>query len=157
MKFSARVHIGIAFALAALTATHAATLGDFSSDADIGAPKRAGSADGKFIYFNSERSGHMQIWRMKADGSEQTQITRDEWNNWFAHPSPDGKWLVFLSYESDINGHPENKDVILRLMSLDTGNVEVLAKLFGGQGTINVPSWSPDSKRLAFVSYQISR
>ncbi len=112
------------------------------------------SADGQFIYFNSERSGRMQIWRMKSDGSEQTQITTDVWNNWFAHPSPDGKWLVFLSYEPTVKGHPENKDVMLRLLSLQTGKIEVLAKLFGGQGTINVPSWSPDSKRLAFVSYQ---
>ncbi len=113
------------------------------------------SRDGKFIYFNSDRSGRMQVWRMKADGSEQTQITKDDWNNWFPHPSPDGKWLVFLSYELDVKGHPENKDVMLRLLSLETGKIEVLAKLFGGQGTINVPSWSPDSKRLAFVSYQL--
>jgi tricorn protease-like protein len=112
------------------------------------------STDCRFIYFNSERSGHMQIWRMKSDGSEQTQITTDDWNNWFAHPSPDAKWLVFLSYEPDVKGHPENKDVMLRLLSLQTGKIEVLAKLFGGQGTINVPSWSPDSRRLAFVSYQ---
>jgi TolB protein len=111
------------------------------------------SHDGKFIYFNSERSGHMQIWRMKTDGSEQTQVTHGAWNDWFPHPSPDGKWLVFLSYEPNVKGHPENKDVMLRLLSLDTGRIEVLAKLFGGQGTINVPSWSPDSRRLAFVSY----
>ena len=114
------------------------------------------SPDGKFIYFNSDRTGRMHIWRMKADGSEQEQITKDEWNNWFAHPSPDGKWLVFLSYEPDVKGHPENKDVMLRLMSLADGKIEVLAKLFGGQGTINVPSWSPDSKKLAFVSYQFA-
>ena len=114
------------------------------------------SPDGKFIYFNSDRTGRMHIWRMKADGSAQEQVTKDEWNNWFAHPSPDGKWLVFLSYEPDVSGHPENKDVMLRLMSLADGKIDVLAKLFGGQGTINVPSWSPDSKKLAFVSYQFA-
>ncbi len=114
------------------------------------------SPDGKFIYFNSDRTGHMHIWRMKADGSEQEQITKDDWNNWFPHPSPDGKWLVFLSYEPDVKGHPENKDVMLRLLSLADGKVDVLAKLFGGQGTINVPSWSPDSRKLAFVSYQFA-
>ncbi len=114
------------------------------------------SHDGKHIYFNSERAGRMQIWRMKADGSEQEQVTTDEWNNWFAHPSPDGKWLVFLSYEPDVKGHPENKDVMLRLMSLVDQRIDVLAKLFGGQGTINVPSWSPDSRKLAFVSYQFA-
>ena len=70
--------------------------------------------------------------------------------------SPDGKWIVFLSYGKEVTGHPENKDVSLRLMSLSDRKITVLAKLFGGQGTINVPSWSPDSKKLAFVSYQLS-
>jgi Tol biopolymer transport system component len=113
------------------------------------------SPDGKYIYFNSERTGHMQIWRMKPDGSEQEQVFSDELNNWFPHISPDGKWMVFLTYAADVKGHPENKDVMLRLLSLDDKKIIVLAKLFGGQGTINVPSWSPDSKRLAFVSYML--
>ena len=113
------------------------------------------SPDGNFIYFNSERSGHMQIWRMKPDGSGQEQVTSDDFNNWFPHLSPDGEWMVFLTYEKGVEGHPENKDVMLRLMSLRDQKVTVLAKLFGGQGTINVPSWSPDSKQLAFVSYQL--
>jgi hypothetical protein len=111
------------------------------------------SPDGAFIYFNSERSGRMQIWRMKPDGAQQEQITSDENNNWFAHPSPDGKWLVFLTYAREVSGHPANQDVMLRLMPAAGGRIEVLARLFGGQGTINVPSWSPDSKELAFVSY----
>lgn len=114
------------------------------------------SPDGKFIYFNSVRTGKMQIWRMNSDGNEQTQITNDEFNNWFPHPSPDGKWIVFLTYEKDVDGHPTNKDVMLRLMSLETGEIQILTKLFGGQGTINVPSWSPDSKNIAFVSYRIT-
>jgi Tol biopolymer transport system component/regulation of enolase protein 1 (concanavalin A-like superfamily) len=114
------------------------------------------SSDGKYIYFNSERSGTMQIWRMKPDGSEQTQITSDDYNNWFAHPSPDGRWLVFISFTKDVksNDHPANKDVTLRLMPAGGGPIRVLAKLFGGQGTINVPSWSPDSRQIGFVSYQ---
>ncbi|HWD93728.1 MAG TPA: hypothetical protein VG938_15415 [Verrucomicrobiae bacterium] len=113
------------------------------------------SPDGKYIYFNSVRTGLMQIWRMKPDGSEQEQVTSDDYNNWFAHPSPDGKWIVFLSYDKSVTGHPANQDVTLRLMSLADKKIRVLTKLFGGQGTINVPSWSPDSSQLAFVSYQL--
>jgi hypothetical protein len=115
------------------------------------------SPDGKYIYFNSERTGHMQIWRMMPDGGEQEQVFSDDLNNWFPHISPDGHWMVFLSYGADVIGHPENKDVLLRLMSLadQDKKIIVLAKLFGGQGTINVPSWSPDSKQVAFVSYML--
>jgi TolB protein len=113
------------------------------------------SPDGKYIYFNSERTGHMQIWRMHADGSAQEQVIFDDFNNWFPHISPDSKWMVFLSYEKDVTGHPPNKDVQLRVMSLSDGKITVLARLFGGQGTINVPSWSPDSLKVAFVSYQL--
>jgi TolB protein len=113
------------------------------------------SPDGKYIYLNSERTGTMQIWRMKPDGSEQEQITSDDYNNWFAHPSPNGRWIVFISYDKGVKGHPGNQDVMLRLMSLPDKKIRVLAKLFGGQGTINVSSWSPDSKNVAFVSYQL--
>ncbi len=113
------------------------------------------SPDGTYIYFNSVRSGLMQIWRMKADGSEQEQVFSDEYNNWFPHISPDGKSMVFISFDKSVEGHPPNKDVTLRIMSLADKKISILAKLFGGQGTINVPSWSPDSKRLAFVSYQL--
>ena len=115
------------------------------------------SPDGQWIYFNSARTGMMQIWRMKADGSEQQQLTSDGYNDWFPHPSPDGKWVVFVSYEKDVQGHPPEKDVMLRIMPAEGGKAEVLAKLFGGQGTINVPSWSPDSAQLAFVSYRRAR
>ncbi|MFY9644036.1 MAG: hypothetical protein WAK29_02605 [Terriglobales bacterium] len=117
------------------------------------------SPNGQYIYFNSERTGHMQIWRMHADGSAQEQVTFDERNNWFPHISPDSQWMVFLSYGPEVVGHPPNKDVQLRLMNIAHGKIDgkiaVLAALFGGQGTINVPSWSPDSQRVAFVSYQL--
>ena len=113
------------------------------------------SPDGKYIYFNSERTGHMQIWRMRADGSEQEQITFGEENDWFPHLSPDGQLMVFVTFDPSVKGHPENKDVMLRMMSLKDKKVTVLAKLFGGQGTMNVPSWSPDGKQFAFVSYQL--
>ena len=113
------------------------------------------SPDGQYIYFNSERTGTMQIWRMRPDGNEQEQVTSDELNNWFPHISPDGQRMVFLTYEKGVTGHPPNKDVMLRMMSLNDKKITVLAKLFGGQGTINVSSWSLDSKKLAFVSYQL--
>ena len=113
------------------------------------------SPDGKFIYFNSSRTGTMQIWRMLTDGSNLEQMTSDANNNWFPHISPDGLKMVFLTYEPGVEGHPANKDVRLQVMTLADRQTRILAKLFGGQGTINVPSWSPDSRRLAFVSYQV--
>jgi Tol biopolymer transport system component len=113
------------------------------------------SPDGEWIYFNSERTGTMQIWRMRPDGREQGQVTSDGHADWFPHPSPDGKWVVFLSYDAQVKGHPPNEDVQLRVMPAGGGEVEMLARLFGGQGTINVPSWSPDGARLAFVSYRL--
>ncbi|MGD0814919.1 MAG: hypothetical protein ABSA83_15040 [Verrucomicrobiota bacterium] len=114
------------------------------------------SPDGDHIYFNSERSGLMQIWRMKTDGSEQTQMTpNDDHNNWFAHLSPDGTKMVFLTFNKDVrpNDHPANKDVMLRIMPARGGAIRTLAKFFGGQGTMNVASWSPDSRNIAFVTY----
>ena len=112
------------------------------------------SPDGAWIYFNSERTGHMQIWRMQPDGSNQEQVITEETNDWFPHISPDGKWMVYLSYEAGVTGHPADKDVTLNLISMADKTRKVLAKLFGGQGTINVPSWSPDSTKIAFVSYE---
>jgi TolB protein len=110
---------------------------------------------GNYIWFNSDRSGIMQIWRMNRDGSDPVQMTFDEFNDWFPHPSPDGEHVALLSYDKGVEGHPANKTVWLRLMPAEGGRPAVLTELFGGQGTINVPSWSPDSKRFAFVSYKL--
>jgi Tol biopolymer transport system component len=110
--------------------------------------------DGRHIYFNSVRSGTMQIWRMGADGSNPEQVTNDEYNNWFPHISPDGNTLVFLSYMKDVDpsDHPWYRQVYIRTMPVSGGAPRVLAYVYGGQGTINVPSWSPDGRQVAFVS-----
>lgn len=113
--------------------------------------------DGKYIYFNSTRTGLMQIWRMKPDGSEQEQLTFDESNNWFPHVSPDGKWIVFITYGTEIKAddHPFYKHVYLRVMPTNGGEAKVVTYLYGGQGSMNVPSWSPDSKQISFVSNSV--
>ena len=112
------------------------------------------SPDGKYIYYNGSHNGNMQIWRMKPDGSGREQLTFDKYNNWFPHISPDGKWIVLISFppEIDKNSHPSYKRVMLRIMPASGGELKVIAYLYGGQGTINVPSWSPDSRQIAFVS-----
>jgi TolB protein len=112
------------------------------------------SPDGKYIYYNGNHTGTMQIWRMRPDGTGREQLTFDEFNDWFPHISPDGKWVLFISFPPDIdpNSHPSYKRVMLRMMPVTLGEPKVVAYLYGGQGTINVPSWSPDSKQVAFVS-----
>ena len=115
------------------------------------------SPDGKYIYFNSFRTGHMQLWRMGVDGSNPEQLTFDAYSNWFPHISPDNKWIVYIFYiENQQQGHPFGKKVKLRLMNLETQEIKDLTSVFfGGQGTINVPSWSPDSNKVAFVRYSV--
>ncbi|MBT9329417.1 TolB family protein [Paracidobacterium acidisoli] len=128
---------------------HALTSGSgISDDPDF-------SPDGKYIYFNSDRSGGMQIWRMRADGSHPEQMVFNDLPNWTAHPSPDGKSVIFFSYEKGVAGHPVNKNIALRILSPESKAVRLLVNLIGGSGTMNVPSWSPDSSRMAFVSYQM--
>jgi tricorn protease-like protein len=114
--------------------------------------------DGKYIYFNSNRTGAMQIWRMKANGSEQEAVTTGEFHDWFPHVSPDGKWIVFISFLKDEAGsddHPFYKHVYLRIMPIAGGQPKIIAYVYGGQATINTPSWSPDSKRIAFISNSV--
>lgn len=112
--------------------------------------------DGEWIYFNSTRTGRMQIWKMRPDGSDQQQVFEDDWQNWFPHISPDGKWMTIISYDPAVveaTDHPYYKHVMLRLVPVDgSAPPKTIAYVYGGQGTINVPSWSPDSRRIAFVS-----
>jgi TolB protein len=116
------------------------------------------SPDGQHIWFNSSRSGLMQIWRMGADGQQPTHVVKEDANGWFPHVSPDGRWVVYLAYgKGDVApaDHPPNKDVELRLIAAEGGSSTLVARLFGGQGTINVNSWSPDNRTVAFVSYRL--
>jgi Tol biopolymer transport system component len=116
------------------------------------------SPDGKYIYFHSYRSGRMQIWRMHTDGLQPEQMTFDENANWFPHPSPNNKWIAYIAYTTDEKqNHPFGKNVKLRLMDIRTKTIKDITPVFyGGAGTINTPSWSPDSKRIAFVSYSVN-
>ena len=118
------------------------------------------SPDGKAIWFNSTRSGLMQVWRMGADGSHPSHMVREDANCWFPHISPDGNWVVYLVYaknEVAPGDHPANKHVELHLIPSRGGAPKTILKLFGGQGTINVNSWSPDNRSIAFVSYRLKR
>jgi TolB protein len=118
------------------------------------------SSDGDWIYFNSERAstrpGHAQLFRMRLDGSGLEQLTFDERVNWFPHPSPDGRQVAYVSFPPGTLGHPADRKVIIRLVAPDGGTSRDLASVLGGQGTMNVPSWAPDSRQLAFVEYPIS-
>ena len=123
------------------------------------------SPDGKWIYFNSNRSGGWDIWRIPPEGagpqdSQAERVTSDELEDWFPHFSPNGKWMVMLSFPRGTAGHDEKLNgVALRMMrapgkKLRAAKIQVLSTFFGGQGTINVNSWSPDSRKFAYVVYQ---
>ncbi len=111
------------------------------------------SADGSLIYYNCDRDGHAQIWVMNRDGSDQRKLFADDYVNWFPHPSPDGKHILYLAYPSGTLGHPPDLPVALCLMNPDGSNRRRLIEFTGGQGSINVPNWSPDGSSFAFVRY----
>ncbi|PUB18586.1 TolB family protein [Yoonia sediminilitoris] len=109
--------------------------------------------DGQWIWFNAEREGAVNLWRIHPDGTGLQQMTDDNAVNWFPHPSPDGQHVVYLAYQAGTRGHPGGLDVALRLMPAVGGSSRLLTRLHGGQGTINVPCWAPDSARFAFMRY----
>lgn len=109
--------------------------------------------DGEWIWFNGERDAAVDLWRIRPDGTGLQQMTDDGYVNWFPHPSPDGGQVVYLAYPAGTRGHPADLDVALRLIPAEGGTPETLCTLFGGQGTINVPSWAPDGRAFAFMRY----
>lgn len=116
------------------------------------------SPDGARIYYNcdrpiSDKAGHAQIWVMNADGSDQRQLFADAYVNWFPHPSPDGQHILYLAYPPGTTGHPANLPVALCLCGPNGENPRRLIEFTGGQGSINVPCWAPDSRAFAFVRY----
>lgn len=111
------------------------------------------SPDGEWIWYNCDRTGHAQIWKMRANGTEHQQVFDDDLVNWFPHPSPNGDVVLFLAFPAGTTGHPRDKEVSLKLMDTDGGNIRTLLTFNGGQGTMNVPNWSPDGKEFAFVRY----
>jgi Tol biopolymer transport system component len=118
------------------------------------------SPSGEHIWFNSTRTGLMQVWRMETDGSNPIQMVKEDANCWFPHVSLDGQWVSYITYDKNevaVGDHPANKHVEIRLAPANGGSSKTLAKLFGGQGTMNVNSWSPDNHTLAFVSYRLKQ
>jgi Tol biopolymer transport system component len=111
------------------------------------------SADGRCIYYNCDRDGHAQIWVMRADGTDQRKLFADDQVNWFPHPSPDGRHLIWLAYPPGTQGHPADLPVALVLADAEGGNRRRILEFNGGQGTMNVPNWAPDSSAFAFVRY----
>lgn len=111
------------------------------------------SADGAWIWFNAERARRVDLWRVHPDGSNLERMTDDDLVNWFPHPSPDGRFVLYLAYPRGTQGHPADLDVTLRILPADGGAPRNVVRLHGGQGTINVPCWSPDAKRFAFMRY----
>ncbi|RAN76122.1 biopolymer transporter Tol [Bacillus sp. SRB_336] len=114
------------------------------------------SPNGRWIYFNSERAsstpGHAQLFRMPVPAGLPEQLTFDERVNWFPHPSPDGTRVAYVSFPPGTQGHPENVEVLVRLREAD-GTIRDLARIPGGQGTMNVPSWDPTGRKIAIVAY----
>jgi Tol biopolymer transport system component len=137
----------------------------FTIDRDGGKEKQltfgAGHCDGPdytpngaWIWFNADHHGKLSdLWRIRPDGSELTQMTDDKWVNWFPHPSPDGNHILYLAYGPHVTGHPRGEQVSLKLMSPDGGSERIIAEFYGGQGSINVPNWSPDSTEFAYMRY----
>ncbi len=111
------------------------------------------SADGAWVWYNCDRTGHAQIWRVRPDGTGHEQVFADGWVNWFPHPSPCGGHVLYLAYPAGTTGHPRDLAVELRLMDPDGGNRRTVAAFNGGQGTINVPCWAPDGSAFAYVRY----
>ena len=116
------------------------------------------SPDGEWIYLNSEhwatRPGHAQIARIRDVDGQLERLVESDTVDWFPHISPDGQKAVYIEFPPGTEGHPANLQVSLVVVdTVDWKTPRARIPLPGGQGTINVNSWSPDSTRFAYVSY----
>ncbi|KUM34453.1 hypothetical protein [Arthrobacter sp. EpRS71] len=131
---------------------------------DVGSGHRDGpeySPDGKWLYLNTESftkaPGHAQLARVQVDGSGFERLLESDTVDWFPHLSPDGRYATYIQFPSGTEGHPADLPVDVVLVSTEDWTTPLHTwPLFGGQGTLNVNSWSPDSVRFAFVAYPIS-
>ncbi len=122
------------------------------------------SPDGKWIYINSDRSGKEVVWRFPADGAgpddvKAEMVVSDSYEDWFPHISPDGTKMVYICYPAGTPTHdPRNVHIVFKLVAIDNDTVattqKTLVEATGGQGSMNVNSWAPDSMRFAYVTYE---
>lgn len=138
--------------------------GGATASVDVGSGHCDGpeySPDGKWLYLNTESftslPGHAQLARVQVDGSGFERLLESETVDWFPHVSPDGRFASYLQFPRGTEGHPADLPVAVVLVSTgDWATPLHTWPLFGGQGTLNVTSWSPDSERFAFVAYPLS-
>lgn len=112
----------------------------------------------EWLYFNTEAftdaPGHAQLARIPDGGGALERLLESDTVDWFPHLSPDGSFATYIVFPAGTLGHPADLDVEVRLVETSDWSTPLATHaLFGGQGTLNVNSWGPDSDRFAFVGY----
>jgi TolB protein len=115
----------------------------------------AWSPDGKRIAHVKIDTSSSEIWVMDADGANSRRLTQntDERvlarNNWAFRPIwwPDGSRLLYLSDET-------TRDLMLWQIGLDGRNRRPFLTIPDLEGGMDMPSLSPDARRIALVLYR---